>query len=296
MSNKIVMLPCHSVWIPSVLNDPTTFQYGFERSEWELVSFQIEGYDHLAFIEQILKCLILVDKTTSVFLSGGYTKKNTPDISESKSYYVLLEKYYQALSNESELAKLEQNISDTKNKSLINTFKKFKTKQKSDIIIENIFCEEYALDSFENLYYSLAYYKFVNENVSLQDLKSVTIVGFEFKEARFSDLHWKYIGCLNQLKNCELLFDSNNPNTLDEETNKAYIENVFKSEKKFGYDLFVEDPFGRMKRLKTKKQDRNIKNLIATESAPFKKYLIKFDDKISTEELLLNIQNSALYF
>lgn len=295
MSKNLVILPGHSVWIPSTFKEQQDFHYGFERSEWELVDFQIEGYDHLMFIEQILKCLILADKTSTVIISGGYTKKNTPDISESKSYMALMKKYFVALSDGLLLKTLESKVVASKSKSLLTTFNKYKRTVKSDIYFENIYCEEYALDSFDNLYYSLAFFRLINGDINLQNLESVKIVGFAFKEARFQELHWKFLGGSAILKDCKLVFDSNKPNTLDEVTNQKFIDTVYKNERKYGYDFFVKDPYARKQALKSKKQQRNIKKHIATEKAPFKKYLFHFSNDLTDESLMKQLQQSALY-
>lgn len=295
MSNNLVILPGHSVWIPAAFEKPQGFQYGFKRSEWELVDFQITGYDHLLFIEQILKSLILANKTSTVIVSGGYTKKDTPGISESKSYKTLMKKYYEALSDGVLLKTLKKEVVASKSESLLLTFNKYKQTAKSDICFENIYCEEYALDSFDNLYYSLAFFRLINKDISLQNLESVKIVGFAFKEARFEELHWKFLGASVVLKNCKLQFDSNKPHTLDEVTNQKYIETVYKNERKYGYDFFAIDPYARKQPLASKKRKRNVKKHIALEKAPFKKYLLHFSEDLTDDSLLKNIQRSALY-
>ncbi|XBW37424.1 hypothetical protein QEN19_003005 [Hanseniaspora menglaensis] len=289
MVKNLVLLPCHSVWIPATQG---CSEYGFNRDEWELVDFQIEGFDHYSFIEQILKALMKANSTAIVIISGGFTKKNTPEISESKSYFALMKKYYDALSDHIELAMLEALISKTRSQDLIRTYDRFKNTKLSDICFENVYCEEYALDSFENLYYALAYYRFLNAEIIFNELRSVTIVGFKFKETRFTDLHWKYLGCLNKLSDCQLIFDSNMPNTLDEKTNSKFANNVFDSERKYGYNFFLKDPFGRMDNLYLKKNKRNFLKISAYQNAPFKQYLIEFNQHSSDVETLHQIECS----
>ena len=64
MIDELNMLPCHSIWKPSI-SDEGTLCFGLDREEWVLVPFQIEGNDHLAMVEQILKCLITSTKNNT---------------------------------------------------------------------------------------------------------------------------------------------------------------------------------------------------------------------------------------
>ena len=88
-TSHLIILPCHSIW-KSGPNWET-------RDEWHLVDFQIEGYDHLAFKQQILTSLqqLQQDPESYLIISGGETKLDAGPISESLSYYLLASKLCQ---------------------------------------------------------------------------------------------------------------------------------------------------------------------------------------------------------
>lgn len=118
MSRHLIILPCHSIWTPGAT-------LGELRDEWSLVSFQIEGYDHLCFKDHILKSLNILeqDKDATLIISGGQTKQESGPISEALSYYQLATK----LTNDIEL-------------------------------VQRINTEEFARDSFENVLFLLCRY------------------------------------------------------------------------------------------------------------------------------------------
>lgn len=290
MIDELNILPCHSIWKPSI-NYEETLCFGLDREEWVLVSFQIEGNDHLAMVEQILKCLISSTKNRITVLSGGYTKKEFPHISESRSYYTLMMKYYNALSDKDLVEQLKKKIYDTNFSTLITTFDGLLNKSQKDICVENFLLEEFAMDSFDNLYFSLALLKHYHD---IKHLKNVIITGFGFKEKRFKDLHWKYCGAENKLPQCALNFDSNYPihNELGKQT--FYLQGVECGERIHGYELFVMDPYALRSKLYDKKNDRNFSGLSAYGSE-FGRYLIKLDSALSDQDLLIKIQQSDLY-
>ncbi len=79
---------------------------GLDQKEWVPVSFQIDN-DHLAMVEQILKCLMTTKKNTLTVFSGGFTKSKFPEISESKNYYELMIRLYNVLSDQAAMNKLK---------------------------------------------------------------------------------------------------------------------------------------------------------------------------------------------
>lgn len=290
MIDELNILPCHSIWKPSI-NDEETSCFGLDREEWVLVPFQIEGNDHLAMVEQILKCLITSAKNRITIFSGGYTKKEFPQITESKSYFKLMMKYYNVLGDNDLVEHLKKEIYDTNFSTLIATFECLLKSSKKDICIKNFLIEEFAMDSFDNLYFSLALLK---HRHGIKDLKKVIITGFVFKENRFRDLHWKYCGAENKLPQCSLEFDSNYPIHDEPEKQDSYLQGVCLSEKTYGYDLFVKDPYALRSSIHHKKTARNFKGLSAYNSE-FGSYLIKLDAAVSAQDLLIKIQQSELY-
>lgn len=290
MIDELSILPCHSIWKPSIREEETVC-FGLDREEWDLVPFQIEGNDHLAMVEQILKCLISSTRNRITIFSGGYTKKAFPHISESKSYFKLMMKYYNILGDNDLVDNLTKKIYDTKFPTLITTFERLLKTSKEDICIENFLIEEFAMDSFDNLYFSLALLK---HHHGIKDLRKVIITGFGFKENRFKDLHWKYCGAESELPQCSLEFDSNYPIHNDPEIQHSYLQGVCHGERTYGYELFVKDPYALRSSLHHKKSARNFKDLSAYNSE-FGRYLITLDTAMSAQDILLKIQRSELY-
>ncbi|KAI3642602.1 hypothetical protein MP228_012157 [Amoeboaphelidium protococcarum] len=93
------------------------------------------------------------DRDALLVFSGSYTQSGVR-ISEASSYYYLMLAIY---------PDLEQGVRD------------------------RILLEDYSRDSYENLLYS--YCKFLIHNYQNTPPSRVTVVGFEFKRKRFTDLH-----------------------------------------------------------------------------------------------------------
>lgn len=146
--DELIILPCHSIW-----HGGETL--GQSRSEWSLVPFQIEGEDHLCFIDHIRRSLDLLEKkaNATLIISGGQTKPEI-QLSESQSYYNLAEAILPAL-----IAKLADRIS----------------------------VEEFARDSMENVIFLMCRFFELHG----QYPQRVTVVGFEFKRSRFLQHHFK---------------------------------------------------------------------------------------------------------
>lgn len=116
----LLILPCHSIWIPND-GDGTTLD------EWHLASFQHEGKDWLCFREHILTSIsyLKTNPTTTLIISGGATKKDAGPVSEAYSYYLLMEKL-----GGSEFEKIKNRV----------------------------YLEEYARDSFDNVAFLVCRY------------------------------------------------------------------------------------------------------------------------------------------
>ena len=118
-----------------------------------MVDFQIEGYDHLAFKQQILTSLqqLQQDPESYLIISGGETKLDAGPISESLSYYLLASKLCQ-----------------------------------NDLsILSRVSTEVFARDSFENVIFLICRYYELFATYP----EKITIVGFEFKRERFVKHH-----------------------------------------------------------------------------------------------------------
>lgn len=101
--------------------------------------------------------------------------------------------------------------------------------------------EEYALDSYENLLFSIARFKEVTGRYPL----NVTVVGYGMKRRRFTDLHRSAMG---------IPTDSWNYIGIDDEgdTTEQYA-----GELKYGYTPFLSSPSGCHPPLSIKRVNRN---------------------------------------
>ncbi|CAG84483.2 DEHA2A04752p [Debaryomyces hansenii CBS767] len=211
MSRHLIILPCHSIWTPGAT-------LGESRDEWSLVSFQIEGYDHLCFKDHILKSLNILeqDKDATLIISGGQTKQESGPISEALSYYQLATK----LTNDIEL-------------------------------VQRINTEEFARDSFENVLFSLCRYFELHEAYP----EKITIVGFEFKRQRFLENHLKQ--ALSFSRNVNYVGNAPTPKDLDEEGQINYFQDLEQQEYKHAVSHFEKDWYSIRSPLLDKKMKRD---------------------------------------
>ena len=120
---------------------------------WYLLDYQKNvGYPEI-IKSHIQKGIELVDSDPSAILifSGGQTRRDVGPISEALSYYMLA------------------NIKNWLPKSLQ----------------PRVFLEEFAKDSFENLLFSICRFREVTKHYPTK----ITVVGFDFKSKRFTELH-----------------------------------------------------------------------------------------------------------
>lgn len=110
--------------------------------------------------------------------------------------------------------------------------------------------ENFALDSFENLLFSVARFR---EYTGMYP-ERITIVGYGFKKARFQELHAKALrwDVNGFLKNGERLFQYVG---IDDEVDN--IEAQYRGEKVKAYALFDKDLYGCHGKLRQKRIDRN---------------------------------------
>lgn len=126
-------------------------------SGWYLLPYQKNmGFPSIisSHIQKGIELMKLDDSSMLVF-SGGQTRKDVGPTSEAASYYYLAQQ-------RSWMKDLESRV----------------------------FLEEYARDSFENLLFSLCRFREVTGYYPTQ----ITVVGFDFKSKRFSELHRSAIG------------------------------------------------------------------------------------------------------
>lgn len=210
----LILIPCHGIWHGRRGNG-TNSSAGDSRDEWSLVPFQIEGYDHLCFKDHIVEALKLMenDPDASLIISGGQTKKECGPISEALSYYNLATQLYS------------------------NTD-----------VLERIYLEEYARDSFENVLYLICrYYELFRAYP-----EHIKVVGFEFKRKRFVELHLKQA---LRFTDCE--YFGNSPDPRDTDDKEKYFEDLHKAENKHAVRHFEIDFYGVQSPLHQKRQARD---------------------------------------
>lgn len=161
MIDHVIIVPCHSIWHP--LDESS---HGADAGEWALALFQVEGHDHLCFVDHICQALAIAHKDTQliVIMSGGQTKRECGRVSEAELYYKLARRL---ISQERVPIKGDEGEVLT------------------DDILGRVLVEEYARDLFENVLFSICrFYEMIGRYPS-----RITVVGFEFKRYRFEKLH-----------------------------------------------------------------------------------------------------------
>ncbi|KAI5966287.1 uncharacterized protein KGF55_000596 [Candida pseudojiufengensis] len=208
--NHLILVPCHGIY---KRGDPK------QRNSWHLANFQIQGNDHLCFIEHIERAHAELEKNPNAYLifSGGETKIEAGPISEAFSYF----KLYQELYNEK---------------------------------VDYLKCttENYATDSFENVIYSFC--RFYEVHGVYPEM--VTIVGFEFKRDRFLKLHLhQALG----YSVSAVIYIGNSPKLIDssKEEEEKYFKDLRNAEYNNAYELFKSDWYGIGHKLSKKKISRN---------------------------------------
>jgi hypothetical protein len=151
-AKHLIIVPGHAVLRFDSVKTADTSDHS-----WYLLDYQRnQGFPQIisSHIQKALEILQSDDNSVLIF-SGGQTRRDVGPYSEGISYYFLA--HYKGW---------------------------IKPKQQS-ILDQRIGIEEYARDSFENLLFSICRFKEMTGNYPLQ----ITIVGFDFKEKRFRDIH-----------------------------------------------------------------------------------------------------------
>ncbi len=149
-----IIVPNHLVVVPghAVMKLNKLSVSDKSESAWYLLKYQI-GQGFPAIISShVRKGIDIVESDPAAVLvfSGGQTRKDVGPTSEAASYYYLADE------------------------------KKWLKK-----IPNRVYLEEYARDSFENLLFSMCRFK----EATGQYPSRITVVGFDFKMVRYTDLH-----------------------------------------------------------------------------------------------------------
>lgn len=212
----LIIVPCHSIWTGGA-------KLGEDSGEWLLQTFQVEGNDHLAFIDHLMlgQESLLEDEKAILVISGGRTKLEAGSLSEAESYHRLL---------------------DLKRRQSVH--------KQIDEIESRTFVEPFAKDSFENILYLICRFY----DVCGRYPKCITICGFEFKKDRFLQLHLQRalgfdLKCVN--------FKGNSPNPVFQGPKRdKYFEELAANERKT-YNIFKKDLYGLGPVLMAKRTSRN---------------------------------------
>ncbi|THV06708.1 hypothetical protein K435DRAFT_848786 [Dendrothele bispora CBS 962.96] len=147
--DHLILVPCHAIWTgPSA-------DLRLDEDKWVLEPYQQRSGRVEAFFQHILRGaeLSLKDEHSLVVFSGGQTRPGTT-ITEGESYLQLA---------------LQADV--------------FRTSFSS--VIPRATSENYALDSYQNLLFSVA--RFHEYTGRYPD--KITVVGYEMKRRRFTELH-----------------------------------------------------------------------------------------------------------
>lgn len=257
MSKKVelILVPCHSTWKSSIQPSDETINLGQLPDYWHLAPFQYEGNDHLTFIKHGLTAIKLLLQRLHhaiVIFSGSQTKKQAGVISEAQSYYFLCEKLIR-------YAMCNDNIAipsfDDELHLLLQEIKTLLIGQSIDIdelfYGGSITTEEFSLDSFDNLIFSMYRFKEVTKRFP----QKITIIGFAFKMARFVNCHAMAIDYPRS--NIHYIGIDPKPTNYSAEQLSKYYGDLVELERSNALDLFFSDWYATREPLVTKKKSRN---------------------------------------
>ncbi|ODQ82176.1 hypothetical protein BABINDRAFT_169616 [Babjeviella inositovora NRRL Y-12698] len=245
--SHLILVPGHSIWKPS-----SSASLGASQDEWYLEGFQKDGRDHMCFVNHIVSAIhILIDEwdTSMVIFSGGQTKIQAGPISESQSYRNLAER----LLTTGAYAKFKETLGSDHGMLTESELGKFTNENPSDqyehaSLMSRIYTEEFARDSFENVVLSLLRFKQITGTYP----QKLTIVGFEFKRARFVDHHLSTLG----FPAGRVQYIGNSP-TPPIEDDREYFRSLRAAECKNAVSLFMKDLWGCAPPLLDKKSTRD---------------------------------------
>ncbi|AET38143.1 uncharacterized protein Ecym_2411 [Eremothecium cymbalariae DBVPG len=255
LRTHLITVPCHSIWKQHYVTKGEE-NLGQLPEHWYLAPFQYEGNDHLAFIRHSLLAVreLINDIESSVLVfSGSETKEEAGPISEASSYYYMTRKLLKWIESCEEIPKslIHQD------KGIVHICEQiiFGLSTRHGIDIETLFTkyiytECFALDSFENLLFSIGRFHEVTGSYP----STITIFGFEFKRERFLNLHAKAIDYpANKIK-----YIGEDPKPSHDNVQKQeYFYQLYRMEAKNALELFRKDWYGTRDALMTKKLHRN---------------------------------------
>ncbi|EIN12102.1 hypothetical protein PUNSTDRAFT_99521 [Punctularia strigosozonata HHB-11173 SS5] len=215
--NHLVIVPGHAIWTGT---DP---RMRLSESEWVLEPYQQGGGRIRAFFSHIVRGadIVLKDPDSLLMFSGGQTRPSSP-MTEADSYLRLA---------------LASNVFHVHNPSDTDS---------APPMFHRVATETFALDSLQNLQFSLARFHEVTGHYP----EKITVVGYEMKRRRFEELHrralrwpssrFEYIGV-----------------DIDAGENGAEREQAMQGELTNAYKPYLADLYGCHPPLSTKRLARN---------------------------------------
>ena len=265
MNTHLIIVPCHSVWKANETEKALSKDnLGETIDQWSLAPFQYEGNDHIYFIRHAMGAIVQLVRSPNdsiVIFSGSQTKPERGPMSEAQSYYYLSQKILKHyINNHQNEDSLPANF-DNQLVSDIQEIAKYLNFQQDQLDLlfnpQNISTEEFALDSFDNLVYSIGRFHEINNSYP----EHISIAGFGFKETRFLDYHAKAIDFPRSKITC--ISSGPLPYNYSKEQLEIYFSNIDKAENKNALSLFAKDWYGTLSPLVEKKASRNPYNRTA---------------------------------
>ncbi|WWC67662.1 uncharacterized protein I206_101573 [Kwoniella pini CBS 10737] len=216
--DHLIMVPGHAIWLG---HDASKVN---ENDDWVLEPMQRDGSvrTYVKHIRRGVEELQKDNKALLVFSGGATRLPPSPPLSEALSYHNLahalglLPSTPIPIGSEESKPPLPLNLRAT--------------------------TEEFALDSYQNLLFSIARFKEVTNVYP----KKITVVGYGMKELRFKNLHRQAISFPKEKFNYIGINDDNSD-----------LTKHYSGELKFGFKPFLNSPTGCNKPLSLKKLLRN---------------------------------------
>ncbi|PKI84968.1 hypothetical protein MVES_001392 [Malassezia vespertilionis] len=244
----LVVVAGHAIWkggdLDGVHNDENWFLERYQR-----------GGSVNTFVEHIKKGLeVAVNDTTSLLVFSGGQTRNQAWTTEAESYYRLALQLPTTLptwpissgriTSKAAFAPLSADAPSTMASTSPSVIQPVDTLP--DLANIRMTTEDFALDSFQNLLFSIARFREYTGTYP----EKITVVGYKFKEQRFKDLHAK-----------AMRWDANKL-AKDGEKRFHYIgiddeRQLHAQEKDNAYSLFAKDLYGCHGKLLDKRRKRN---------------------------------------
>ncbi|KAM0790823.1 hypothetical protein ACM66B_004668 [Microbotryomycetes sp. NB124-2] len=207
----LVLVPGHAIWIGCDASKAT------QDDTWILEDMQ-KGGDVRAYIRHVTKGaeIAVKDPEALLIFSGGMTRAHT-DLTEAVSYF--------------RLAKAG------------NVFARFKPEdEQTNDDFERVTTEDYALDSYENVLFSIARFKEFTGRYP----EKITAVGYGMKRKRYEEVHR---AALRWPKSKFNYIGIDNDHDVDAD---------YEGERKFGLEPWRKDSYGCHAALLSKRRKRNL--------------------------------------